>query len=417
MVNVTVGAGVFGLPALVAHDLGAAAILAYVLSAVVFGLVGLCIAEVGSRVAGAGGLYAYAGAAFGPYAGAVTGTLLWTADGAISNAVVAVLLADTIGTLWPVLAPPVPRVIFLLCYYALMVWVNVRGTRKGAGLSQVITVVKLLPLVALVVLGLPHVQPHNLIWSGTPSLHTLGHTTVLACFAFLGFESALALSGEVIRPERTVPRATLLALLLIGGLYVGLQTVAQGILGSGLADAGSSPLGATANAAFGGRVEAMILWATVLSTAGLLAGDALNSPRVLYAFARNGLLPSSLGAIHPTFQTPARAIVTYAVICLAFALTGSFRFLAIVAVSGTLTMYLVCCLGVLRLRSLGVQGSQPPFVVPGGPVVPLLAAGVVVLLLSTLEVREFLALGALIAIATVLYFGMSWHARRVLRPR
>ncbi len=412
MVNVTVGAGVFGLPALVAHDLGAAAILAYLLCAVMLGVVGLCIAEAGSRVASTGGMYAYAREAFGPYVGAVTGTLLWVADGAVANAAVAVLLAETLGALWPVLAPPVPRMLFLTGYYALLVWVNIRGAQKGAALSQIMTVVKLLPLVALVVLGLPHVQPHNLTWSGTPSLHTLGHTTVLACFAFIGFETALGLSGEIRRPARTVPRALLLALLLIGALYVGLQTVAQGVLGSGLATAGPSPLGAASRVAFGGGAGEIILWATVLSTAGLLAGDALNTPRVLFAFARDGLLPRALGAVHPTFQTPARAIVAYAAICLGFALTGSFRFLAVVAGSGTLMMYLVCCVGVLRLRSLDVRGDQPPFVVPFGPAVPLLAAVVVILLLSTLEPKEFLALGALIAIASVLFLVVDWHARK-----
>ncbi len=417
MVNVTVGAGVFGLPALVAHDLGAAAILAYLLCAVMFGVVGLCIAESGSRVASTGGMYAYAREAFGPYVGAVTGTLLWLADGAIANAAVAVLLAETLGELWPVLAPPVPRLVLLSGYYALIVWVNIRGARKGAALSQVMTVVKLLPLVALVVLGLPHVQLHNLTWSGTPSLRTLGHTSVLACFAFIGFETALGLSGEIRQPERTVPRALLLALLLIGGLYVGLQTVAQGVLGSGLAGAGPSPLGAAASVAFGGGAGTIILWATVLSTAGMLAGDALNTPRVLFAFARDGLLPGAIGEIHPSFRTPARAIITYGVICLAFAVTGSFRFLAVVAGSGTLMMYLVCCLGVLRLRARGVRGGQPPFVIPGGPAVPLLAAAVVVLLLSTLEPREFLALGALIAISSVLFLGVNWHARRAVGTR
>jgi APA family basic amino acid/polyamine antiporter len=417
MVNVTVGAGVFGLPALVARALGASAILAYLLCALVIGVVGLCLAEAGSRVASDGGMYAYAKASFGPYTGAITGTLLWVAEGAIANAAVAVLLADTVGTLWPVLAPVVPRALFLVSYYALMVWVNVRGTRKGAVLSQVMTVVKLLPLVALVVLGLPHVQPENLVWETAPSLRTLGHTTVLACFAFVGFETALGLSGEIRNPERTVPKAILLALLLIGGLYVGLQTVAQGILGPGLAGAGASPLGAAANIAFGGEAGTVILWATVLSTAGLLAGDALNTPRVLFAFARDGLLPRALGRVDPTFQTPARAIVAYAVICLAFALTGTFRFLAVVAGSGTLMMYLICSLGVLRLRSLEVHREQSPFVVPGGPAVPLLAALVVILLLSTLELREFLALAALIAIASVLFLVVNRHARKTTGSR
>lgn len=73
IVSVTVGAGIFGMPALAARDLGSAAILAYVMCAVIIGLVALCFAEAGSRVAGTGGLYAYATAAFGPLAGGLVG--------------------------------------------------------------------------------------------------------------------------------------------------------------------------------------------------------------------------------------------------------------------------------------------------------------------------------------------------------
>lgn len=101
IVNITVGAGIFGIPALAAHDLGAAAILAYVVCAVVIGLVGLCFAEAGSRVAGTGGLYAYATASFGPFAGAMVGMLLFTANGVFSDAAVAALFADTMAMLIP----------------------------------------------------------------------------------------------------------------------------------------------------------------------------------------------------------------------------------------------------------------------------------------------------------------------------
>src|SRR5450631_4124264 len=101
MVNMIVGAGIFGLPALAARDLGTGAVFAYGVCVVLVGLVGLCLAEAGSRVSDAGGVYGYATASFGPFAGAVTGHLLWFANGALGNAAVAALLADTLGALVP----------------------------------------------------------------------------------------------------------------------------------------------------------------------------------------------------------------------------------------------------------------------------------------------------------------------------
>src|SRR4051812_30846422 len=81
--NNIVGSGIFGLPALVAALLGPAAILSYLVCAVLIGLVGLCFAEVGSRVASAGGLYGYARVAFGPVVGGIAGTLLWCANSVV----------------------------------------------------------------------------------------------------------------------------------------------------------------------------------------------------------------------------------------------------------------------------------------------------------------------------------------------
>ncbi len=287
----------------------------------------------------------------------------------------------------------------ILAYYAAVAALNVRGTRQGVGLSQLTTVIKLAPLVGLVVLGLPHVHAANLHVDGVPGVGALGKTSVLLFFAFMGFETGLSTSGEVTEPARTVPRALLVALAMIATLYLGLQLVAQGVLGPALATAGDAPLGATAKAAFGPIGGVVLLVATALSTGGSSAADALNTPRVLHALGREGQLPRVLGRVHGGYRTPAVAIVAYAAMCAALALSGTFRALATLGASGTLTLYLVCCTGVLRLRAREVRGEKAPFVVPGGPVVPVLASVAIVAMLSGLEGRDFVALGALVGVA------------------
>ncbi len=411
MVNVTVGAGIFGLPAYAAHDLGAAAVLAYLACIVLVALVGLCIAEAGSRVSGAGGLYAYAAASHGPFVGAVAGHMLWFGNGAVGNAAVTVLFADTVGLLVPALAPPLPRAAVLLTYYAAVMVINVRGARQGVRFSQLTTVIKLVPLVGLVVLGLPHVHAANLHVGGVPGVRALSKTSVLLFFAFMGFETALNTSGEVTAPARTVPRALLVALAMIAALYLGLQLVAQGVLGPALATAGNAPLGATARAAFGPIGGTVILLATALSTGGSTATDTLATPRVVYALARDGVLPRQLGRVHAGYRTPSVAIVAYTGVCATLALSGTFRALATLGASGTLCLYGVCCTGVLRLRRRGVRGEKAPFVVPGGVVVPVLATGAIVAMLAGLEGRDFVALGALVGVAG----GMAAWGRRAAR--
>jgi amino acid transporter len=402
MVNLAVGAGIFGLPALAARELGVGAVFAYLLCIVLVGLVGLCLAEVGSRVSDAGGLYGYAAASFGPFAGTVTGHLLWFGNGAIGNAAVAVLLVDTLGLLVPWLAGPVPRALVLLGYYATLVAINVRGTRQGSGLSQLTTVLKLVPLVGLVVIGLPYVHRANLHLDGMPSPGGLGRTAVLLFFAFMGFESGLGTSGEVTAPARTVPRALLFALTLIATLYLGLQIVAQGVLGPALATAGDAPLVATAMAAFGPTGGTVILVAALLSTAGAVAADILATSRVVHALGRDGVLPRALGRVDGARATPVVAIVVYAVVCAALAVSGTFRLLATLSASATLCIYLVCCTGLLRLRARGVREEREPFVVPGGPVVPILATITVLAVLSGLGARDFVMLGVMLAVTLTL---------------
>ena len=112
--NCIVGSGIFGLPGIAAAMLGPAAVLAYLICAVLVGLIGLCLAEVGSRVSHPGGLYAYATESFGPVVGGVAGTLLWFANSVISAAAVANLLMDTLALVIPALGSGVWRFMALV---------------------------------------------------------------------------------------------------------------------------------------------------------------------------------------------------------------------------------------------------------------------------------------------------------------
>ncbi len=400
--NNILGSGIFGLPALVAALLGPAAILAYLVCAVLIGLVGLCFAEVGSRVASAGGLYAYARVPFGPVVGGIAGTLLWCANSVVPSAAIANFLTDTLAISWHVLDRGAPRVLFLTSVYLLLAIVNIRGTRSGARVSVTTALIKLTALVLLVVAGAFAIHAPNLHWTGVPSVASIGQGAVLLLFAFMGIEGGLNTSGEVMNPARTVPRAIAMTLTLVATLYIGLQFVAQGVLGPDLAVA-KAPLVATATAVFGPWGTRFLVAATILSAAGYLTADVLCNPRSLYALAEAGQLPRELALVHPRFGTPAIAIGTYACLCFVVALSGSFRQLVIIASSGTLVLYLICCLGLLRLRARNIAMAGEPFRAPGGPFVPLAASAIIVWMLTTLEKKELAAAAGLVIVSGAVY--------------
>lgn len=412
IINTIVGSGIFGLPAAAAAIMGPTAVLGYVGCAILVGLVALCFAESGSRLPETGGTYAWSRAAFGPAVGASVGYLMAFANFMASNAAVGALLTASLRLALPQW-PAVPVVVVLLIY--LMIGItNIRGVKAGARVSATVVVVKLVPLLVLVAFGLTAISPSNLAWPAPPSAGTLGSGMVLLFFAFMGAEGPLSASGEVKNAGRTIPRALALAVLGTGTLYVLVQLVAQGVLGDRLAETAEAPLAEAAAVVFGPTGRTFLLWAAVLSTAGYLTADILSGPRVFFALANDGLLPSFLGRVHPGFRTPWVAIMVYVPVCATLALSGTFRQLAVFASAGTLTIYLISALGVLQLRRRGVSAREDPFVVPGGPVIPVIAALIVGGLLSTLTSRELLATGGLV-VAGLLVGTIRARARAVDR--
>jgi len=250
IINITIGGGIFRLPANVAASLGAAAPLAYVVCALAMGLIVLCIADAGSRVSLTGGPYAYVGTAFGAYAGFLSGVLLWML-GTFATAAVSTVFASSLGLLIPALAGRGMEIGILTVAFGFWTLINLQGVTLGMRLNSIATVAKLLPLLLIAIGGVFFIDTNNLRVTALPAAGDVARTSLLLIFAFAGIECALVPSGEVKDSARTVPRAIALAMAGITVLYIALQVVAQGILGSGLAQATVSPLADAAGASLG----------------------------------------------------------------------------------------------------------------------------------------------------------------------
>lgn len=401
IINVTVGAGIFRLPASASASLGAAAPVAYVVCAVAMGLIVLCFAEAGSRVSKTGGPYAYVEVALGPFIGFLAGALLWAG---LTTALAAVtsFFADSVAALFPVLASMLARDVVMLVVVGSLAWLNVRGVRDANRFNAVMTVAKLFPLAVLVFVGALAVRSANLAWSHAPTFAAVSRASTILIFAFLGVETALVPSGEVRDPARTVPRAVLGAIGVIALLYLSVQVVSQGILGPALAGA-KTPLADAAGVVLGGWGRTLILVGSSISLFGYVSGMTLAVPRMLFAFARDGFLPSAVAAVHPRFRTPHRAIAIQATLVVLLAATGSFERLAVLANGSVLLVYAACCIATFDLRRKNVRSGERPFEVPGAKLVPWLALSIIIALMATLQPAEWTALAATVVVATVVY--------------
>src|SRR3989440_6441804 len=402
--NITVGAAIFVLPAHMAASLGAAAPLAYLLCAVATALVALCIAEAGSRVPQSGGPYAYVGTAFGPYAGFLCGVLLWLGI-TLAMGAVATVFADVFGELVPGLGGQLPRAVLLVVVVAGLAVVNIRGAALGSQMSGIATVAKIVPLIAFVVLGLSHVRAENLALGSLPPLARLGESGLLLMFAFFGMESALQVSGEVRDAARAVPRAIALAVTGVGVLYIAVQLVAHGILGSALAAPATAkaPLAAAAVQIAGPAGSTPFLIAMIVSTFGFMTATTLSTPPTLFALAVDRYLTRPLAAVHPEPHTPHVAIALQGVIVCAIAITGTYVKLAIMADVAILLVYLACCLGVWRLRRLDAGAADKPFVMPAGAGWARGGAGLFRGLLARATAQAWLLTGGVMAAASVAF--------------
>jgi basic amino acid/polyamine antiporter, APA family len=402
IVNVTVGAGIFVLPAAVAAGLGAAAPAAYLVCAGAMTLIVTSFALAGSRVSLTGGIYAYVEVAFGPFVGFLAGVLQWlmlwlTAGGLLSAFV------DQVGLLVPGTGQGLPRAAIIVATVALLAFVNVRGVAIGARVIEGAVVAKLLPLAVFLAVGVFFIQPAALAWPGWPAGDKLGETVLILIFAFVGIEVALVPSGEVRDPRRTVPRAIYLALGLTTLLYLAIQAVAQGVLGPEMARHAEAPLAAAASRFLGESGRLLVLAGGAVSMFGYMCGDMLSSPRALYAFGRDGWLPRALARVHPSFHTPYVAIVVHAVLASALAISSTFRHLAILSNVAVLALYFLCCAAALRLVSRPAPDGEPAFTLPGARLIPVAAMAVIVWILAHATGQELAVLAATLVVASALY--------------
>lgn len=403
IVNIMVGAGIFVLPAIIAETMGASGVLAYLFCGLLIGLVMLCFAEVGSKVTHSGGGYAYVETAFGAYPGFLVSIFYLMgsifADAAVSNALVEIL-----ALLFPIFKDPILRIFSLFLLFSGLTILNVIGVKQGIGLVKITTIAKLIPLLLLISFGWKDVQWVNLTWESEPTIQKLGETSLILFFAFMGGDAGLSIGGEIKNPQKTVPRAIFIGISGVLLLYILIQLVSQGVLGNELRILKEAPLAEAAEIVFGPIGYTLLFIGTGISMFGMISGQILNNPRVIFRLSRDGVIPfSRLASIHRRFKTPYLAILLYSGLGFTLATVGGFKGLAVIASSSMLLVYFGVSLSVIGLRNKK-DLDNGGFKIPFGYTVPILSAGIILFFLYNLTGFEIRGILILIGILTSIYF-------------
>ncbi len=399
VINGIIGAGIFGLPAKVQALLGVYGLAAILGCAAIIGLVILCFAEVASRFTETGGPFIYAGAAFGPLLGFLTGWVLWVARVTGCCAICSLLL-QYLADLGPAMNQGAGRVATAAVILGGLTVIHVQGIRRAAFFGNLVTVAKVVPLLLFVAIGLFHVDWTIFRHARPPTNEHFAEAVLLLGFAFVGWESVVVAAGETLDPQRYLPRALIAGLVLVAALYGLIQLVCIGTLPQ-LA-ASERPLVDAGRTFLGPAGTLMITLGAAVSMLGTLNGSMITISRLPYAMAAAGELPRALAAIHPRYRTPHVAVVFSALLVLGLTLSGQFVYLLTVSTISRLLVFGVTCAALPKLRrSPGVSSAR--FVVLGGPLIPAAALALIVWLLASSAFAAIRDVAVLTACGALLY--------------
>jgi basic amino acid/polyamine antiporter, APA family len=397
VVNSIIGSGVFGLPSTVAALIGRSSIWAVVAAGAGMCVIIGCFAEVASRFHQAGGPYLYARVAFGRLMGIQTAWMLWLGQVA-APAANANLFVIYLGEFWPHAKDTLPRAVILTLLVGLLTFINICGVRGGTKVSDLFTAAKLIPLFAVIVLGVIALANHH--WQiATPVEATTSSqwlkSVLLLVFAYGGFETALAPMGEAENPRRDAPFALFVALILCTVIYALIQWVVVGVL----PDAAHSarPLADVARFVAGPVGAALVAVGALISFYGYLSAKILAMPRVPFALAEQGDFPKVFAAVHPRFHTPYISIVAFAALVWGFALIGEFKWNVTLSAVARLLYYGVGCAALPVLRRKRMQEAM--FQLPAGNFFAVLGVILCLILATRVDFGQSLILVGTIGLA------------------
>ncbi len=410
-VNSIIGSGIFGLPATVAGLLGKRSVTAVLIAGAAMGVIMACFAEVASQFSEAGGPYLYARVAFGRLMGILVGWMLYLAQTA-APAANANLFVIYLAEFWPAAKEPWLRFLILTLLVGLLAAINARGARQGTAVSNVFTVAKILPLLMVISAGAALTIIHPAPWgaAGPTPASAWMKAMVLLIFAYGGFESAMAPMSEAKNPRRDAGFALFAALIACTVIYALVQWVVVGVLGPGATS--DRPLAEVARITMGKRGAALVALGALVSVYGYLSAKLLAMPRVTFALAKEGDLPSIFAAVGPRFHTPWFSILFYGAAVWGLAIIGNFTWNVTLSVVARLFYYAVFCAAVIALRRK--QTLVAGFRLPGGQLLALLGVGIAVgvgiaaVLTKQVELSKSMILGATAGAA---FLNWAWVRR------
>ncbi len=418
-----IGAGIFVISGVGVKIAGPGLLLSLLLAGAACTLAALCYAELAAMMPQAGSAYTYAYGIFGELAAWIIGWDLILEYGMGAATVAAgwsFYLQDLLGSSgwrpppWasgpPWSAPGrvcnLPAALIVAVFAVLLIF----RTRLNALIARSIVLVKLAVIAFILALGVGFVRPHNWLPLAPFGAGSIIQAASLVFFAYLGFDVVAITAEESRRPDRDVPFGIIGSLVFCSLIYLAAALVLLGMAPYTQVDPGS-PFSTVFR-------QVGLPWAANVVAVGALIGITsvlymllLAQPRVLFAMARDGLLPPAVAALHPRHHTPHRlTLLCGAAVALVAALTPIEK-LAYLCNIGTLFAFFLVCLGVLVLR-ISRPALPRPFRCPWGKTISALGTLVCLGLMLSMPATSWWRLGLWLLVGLAVYGFYGWRSGR-----
>ncbi len=347
-----IGSGIFLLPSALARY-GGISLIGWLVSATGAMAIALVFAGLARQVSGSGGPYTYTRKAFGDLTGYLVAWGYWLSIVA-GNAAIAIALTGYLSAFFPQInEEPLLAVMTALGFIWLLTALNIRGLKLAGELQFITTTLKILPLIAVGVVGLAyfdptHFEPFNL--SGESKADAITATAALTLWAFLGMECANIPAGEIENAEKTVPRAAIAGTLLAALIYIPSTLGLMGLIEPSALAKSSAPFADAAGLLFGDWGYYLIAGGAAVSCFGALNGWTLCMGQIPLAAARDGLFLPVFGRLS-RFNTPTAGLILSSMLVTALvimnynkSLVDQFTFVILLATMSALLPYALCAL-------------------------------------------------------------------------
>lgn len=358
-IGVTLGAGIYALVGEMSAVAGLYAPMAFLLAGVLAGLTGISYAELGSRYPESAGEAAYVANGFNRrWVTAVAGYGV-ALSGSISSAVVLHGFAGYVGEL-----VDVSGWLAITGTLAILVAVAAWGVRTSIWMAGAITIIEAIGLLAIIIVAAPGAindpVPVTTRFDGIPWTGVFA-ASVMAFFAFIGFEDIVNMAEETKSPERTLPLAIIITLCVSCVVYIAVSWVSVRAMDPARLAEEGGPLAAVFEQATGLPGTPIAIIAVLAMVNGALI-QVIMASRVLYGLARRNLSWGGFARVHPQRKTPVFATAAAGLLIWVLAMSGALGSLAIAASTVTLLVFALVNAALLAVRRQG--GPKPAFTAP-----------------------------------------------------